>query len=53
MSWDVTAIIETGEILSQEHFIHVTPAPVLSRLERLHDRVFRLVKVLGGVLVLG
>jgi hypothetical protein len=39
--------------LAQKDFIHIAPTPVLPGLERLHDRMFRLVKVLGGVLVLG
>jgi len=49
----VSAIMVTSESSSQKHFVHVTPAPVLSRLEGLHDWVLGLVKVLGGVLVLG
>jgi hypothetical protein len=38
---------------SEEHLIDVTPAPILARLERLNDRVFGSVKMLGGVLVFG
>jgi hypothetical protein len=36
----------------QEYFVDVTPAPVLSGLERLHHRMCGLMKMLGGVLVL-
>jgi hypothetical protein len=42
-----------GLSLSQKHFVHITPAPVLSRLERLHDGMFGLMEVFGGVLILG
>src|SRR5690348_1642326 len=38
--------------LFQEDFVHVAPAPVFARFERLDDGVVRGVKVLGGVLVL-
>jgi hypothetical protein len=39
--------------LLQEDFIHVAPAPVLSRLERLDYRVPGGVEVLRGMFVLG
>jgi len=39
--------------LAQINLVHVAPAPVLARLERLHDGVLALMEVLGGVLVLG
>ena len=39
--------------LLQEHLIHVAPAPVFSRLDRLHDRMLAVMKVLGGVFVFG
>jgi len=41
------------ESLIQEDFVHIAPAPVFARLERLHDGMLGLVKVLGGVLILG
>jgi hypothetical protein len=44
---------KTNEGLSQKDFVYVTPSPVLARLERLDDRVLGLMKVFGGVLVLG
>ena len=34
------------------HFIDKTPAPILPRLDRLHDRMLCLVEMLGGMLVL-
>jgi hypothetical protein len=37
----------------QEDFIHIAPAPVFAGLERFYDRVFRLLKMLGGMPVLG
>ncbi len=33
-------------------FIDIAPAPAFSRLQRLNNRVLRLVEVLGGVLIL-
>jgi len=33
-------------------FVHIAPSPILSGLERLHDRVICGVEVLGGVLIL-
>jgi hypothetical protein len=36
----------------EHHFVNVTPAPFLARLERLSDRVLRPSKVLRGVSVL-
>jgi len=39
--------------LGQIDFVHVAPAPVLARLERLHDGMLGLIKVFGGMLVLG
>ena len=39
--------------LSHEGFVHIAPAPGFSRFERLDNRVGGLVKVHGGVLVLG
>jgi hypothetical protein len=48
-----TAIIETAKRLRQKHFVHVTPAPVLSRFKGSHDRMLGLVEVLGRVLVFG
>jgi hypothetical protein len=44
---------KTNEGLSQKDFVYVTPSPVLARLERPDDRVLGLMKVFGGVLVLG
>src|SRR5438270_6056944 len=35
------------------HLVHETPAPILARLEGLHNRVMAGVKVFGRVLVLG
>lgn len=32
--------------------INVAPAPTLTRLDRLHDRVARVMKMFGGVLIL-
>src|SRR5271169_1997899 len=37
----------------QHDFVHVAPAPVLTRLDRLDDGVFGAMKMLGGMLVLG
>jgi hypothetical protein len=39
--------------LTQEHVVHITPAPILAWLERLDDWVLRLVKMFGCMLVLG
>jgi hypothetical protein len=39
--------------LFHENLIHITPTPRFPRLERLDDRVSRLLKMFGGVLVLG
>ncbi len=36
--------------LSDHRFVHVTPAPILSRLEGLDDRMLTFVKMLPGVL---
>jgi hypothetical protein len=44
---------QANEILAEKNFIHITPTPVLARLERLHDGVLGLMKVLSGVFVLG
>ena len=33
--------------------VDVTPAPILARLDRLHDGMLRLMKVLGRMFVLG
>jgi hypothetical protein len=41
------------EALSQKHLVHIAPAPVLAGLKGLHDGMLGLVKVLGGMLVLG
>jgi hypothetical protein len=38
--------------LGDDYFVHVAPAPVFARLERLNDRMVRLLKVLRGMLVL-
>jgi hypothetical protein len=38
--------------LGKKHLIHIAPLPALSRLERTHDRMFALMEVLSGVLVL-
>jgi hypothetical protein len=35
----------------QEYLVYVAPAPVLAWLKRLHDRVLRVVKVLGRMLI--
>jgi hypothetical protein len=43
----------TSDSSSQKHFVHIAPAPVLPRLEGLDDRVLGLMKVFGGVLILG
>jgi gamma-glutamyl:cysteine ligase YbdK (ATP-grasp superfamily) len=42
---------KTGGVRSDFHLVDVTPSPVLSRLERLHDRVMDGAKVLGCVFV--
>ena len=34
-------------------FVYVAPAPIFPGLERFHDRVLGVVKMLSGVLVLG
>src|SRR6516225_9938977 len=44
---------ESRDSRSQEDFVHIAPAPVLAGLERLHHRMLGLMKMLGGVLVLG
>jgi hypothetical protein len=49
----IAAITGTAIGSSQKHLVHITPTPVLARLEGLHDRVLGLVKVLGGMFVLG
>jgi hypothetical protein len=51
--WGLTAIIEAGETLGQKHFLHVAPAPFLSRFKGLHNGMLGLVKVLGGVFIFG
>jgi hypothetical protein len=38
--------------LSGRNEVHIAPDPSLSRLNGAHERVFRMMKVLGGVLVL-
>ncbi len=45
-------MLRSGKSL-EVHCINVTPFPVSAGLERLHDRVVALVKVVRGVLVLG
>src|SRR6202042_924173 len=35
----------------EHHFIDIAPEPILARLDRLDDRMFRLVKMLRGVFV--
>jgi hypothetical protein len=47
----LTAIIELVKRLGQKHFVHVTPAPFLSRLKGLHNGMLSLMKVLGGVFI--
>jgi hypothetical protein len=37
----------------QLDLIHITPAPVLARLDRLHNGVLTSVKMFRGVFVLG
>src|SRR5208282_1661100 len=39
--------------LARFDLVHIAPDPAFSRLDRTHKRVFRVVKVLGGMLVLG
>jgi hypothetical protein len=39
-------------LLVHHQFVHVAPLPAFSRLDRTHDRMFRPVKMFGGVLVL-
>ena len=36
----------------QFHLVDETPAPILARLERAHDRVVGLMEMLGSVLIL-
>jgi hypothetical protein len=38
---------------SRDDFIHVTPDPVFSRLNRAHHRMVFMMKMFGGVLILG
>jgi hypothetical protein len=38
--------------LAHLDFIDVTPLPIFARLNRLYDRMFRVVKMLGGMLIL-
>src|SRR5882757_9512216 len=40
------------KILFQHHLVHVTPAPVLARLDRLHDGMMRSMKMLCRMLIL-
>src|SRR5712691_6239442 len=37
----------------QHHLVDITPTPILTRLDRLHDGMLASVKMLGGVFVLG
>ena len=46
--WDKGASLQ----LSGRKEVHIAPDPSLSRLNRAHERVFRMLKVLGCVLVL-
>jgi hypothetical protein len=38
---------------SDDHFVHVAPHPLLTGLKGLDDRMARVVKMFGGVFVLG
>jgi hypothetical protein len=49
----LTAILEPVKRLGQKHFVHVTPAPVLSGFKGLHNGMLGLMKVLGGVFIFG
>src|SRR5258708_1487330 len=40
------------KILFQHHLVHVTPAPVLARLDRLHDGMMRTMKMFCRMLIL-
>jgi hypothetical protein len=44
--------LNRGSAELQLHLIHKAPSPVLSRLDRAHDRMAAGMKMLGGVLVL-
>jgi len=44
-----------GELRSRldKNFVNKTPHPILTRLNRLHDRMFGGVKMFGGMFILG
>jgi hypothetical protein len=42
--------VDVQSSLSDHRFVHVTPAPILSRLEGLDDRMLTFVEMLPGVL---
>src|ERR1700685_3145580 len=44
---------QLATLLVQHELVHVAPAPILARLDRLHDGMFCSMKMLGGMLVLG
>jgi hypothetical protein len=39
--------------LGQQYFVYVAPSPILSRFKGLHEGMLSLMKMFGGVLVLG
>ena len=47
-----TLVLRTTELREiQLYLVHITPAPILSRLNRPHDRMLRLVKVLRRMFI--